>query len=127
MLIGAGVTIELVAKHLTGKDLGRLFIANRDLDRARRLASKFGGYAVPLSELEATLPEADILITSTASPEPIITRDQMQTAIRNRRHKPIFAVDIAVPRDIETTVGDLEFFVCCRVKHANWDDPEGRR
>ena len=70
LLIGAGVTIELVAKHLTGKDLGRLFIANRDLERARRLASKFGGYAVPLSELEGTLPEADILITSTAIPEP---------------------------------------------------------
>jgi len=63
---------------------------------------------VPLSELEGTLPEADILITSTASPEPIITRAQMQAAIRVRKRKPIFAVDIAVPRDIEKDVADLD-------------------
>ncbi len=107
LLVGAGVTIELVAKHLTGKGLGRLFVANRDLERARRLASQFGGYAVPLSELEGTLPEADILITSTASAEPIVTREQMQAAISTRRHKPIFALDIAVPRDIEEAVGEL--------------------
>lgn len=108
LLVGAGVTIELVAKHLTARKLGRLFVANRDLDRAKRLASQFGGYAVPLSELEGTLPEADILITSTASPEPIITRDQMKAAIRARKRKPIFAVDIAVPRDIEKEVADLD-------------------
>jgi glutamyl-tRNA reductase len=108
LLVGAGVTIELVAKHLTARKLGRLFVANRDLDRAKRLASQFGGYAVPLSELEGTLPEADILITATASPEPIITRDQMQAAIRARKRKPIFAVDIAVPRDIEKEVADLD-------------------
>ena len=70
LLVGAGVTVELVAKHLTAHDIGRLFVANRDVERARNLASKFGGYAVPLSELEGTLPEADILIASTASPEP---------------------------------------------------------
>jgi glutamyl-tRNA reductase len=98
----------LVAKHLTAKKLGRLFVANRDLDRAKRLASQFGGYAVPLSELEGTLPEADILITATASSEPIISRSQMQDAIRIRKRKPIFAVDIAVPRDIEPDVADLD-------------------
>ena len=108
LLIGAGVTIELVAKHLTRKDLGRLFVANRDLERARRLASQFGGYAVPLSELEGTLPEADILITATASPDVIIKRQQMAAAIDARKHKPILAIDIAVPRDIETDVGDLD-------------------
>lgn len=107
LLVGAGVTIELVAKHLTAKGLGRLFVANRDLNRARRLASQFGGYAVPLSELEGTLPEADILITATASPDAIITLEQMQSAVSLRRHKPIFALDIAVPRDIEAAVGDL--------------------
>ncbi len=108
LLVGAGVTIELVAKHLSAKKLGRLFVANRDLDRAKQLASKFGGYAVPLSELEGTLPEADILITATASSEPIISRSQMQLAIRTRKRKPIFAVDIAVPRDIEQDVADLD-------------------
>ncbi len=108
LLIGAGVTIEIVAKHLTRKNLGRLFVANRDLERARRLASQFGGYAVPLSELEGTLPEADILITATASPDAIIKRQQMTAAIDARKHKPILAIDIAVPRDIETDVGDLD-------------------
>jgi glutamyl-tRNA reductase len=107
LLVGAGVTIELVAKHLAGKGLGRLFVANRDLERAKQLASPFGGYAVPLSELEGTLPEADILITSTASSEPIISLAQMEAAIVARKRKPIFAVDIAVPRDIDPQVGEL--------------------
>jgi glutamyl-tRNA reductase len=108
LLIGAGTTIELVAKHLDGKKIGRLVVANRDLDRAKRLASRFGGYAVPLSELEGTLPEADIIITSTASEEPIVTRAQMSAAIQLRKRKPIFAVDIAVPRDIEQEVAELD-------------------
>lgn len=107
LLVGAGVTIELVAKNLTAKGLGRLFVANRDINRARRLASQFGGYGVALSELEGTLPEADILISSTSSPDVLITLEQMQAAITSRRHKPIFALDIAVPRDIDATVGEL--------------------
>jgi glutamyl-tRNA reductase len=107
LLVGAGVTIELVAKHLVGKDIGRLFVANRDVERARNLASKFGGYAVPLSELEGTLPEADILITSTAAPEAIITANMVKAAMKTRKHKPIFAVDIAVPRDIEPEVAKV--------------------
>ncbi len=107
LLVGAGVTIELVAKHLAKKNIGRLFVANRDVKKALRLASKHGGYGVPLSELEGTLPEADILITSTASPDPVILHDQVQAAMKTRKHKPIFAVDIAVPRDIEAEVADL--------------------
>jgi len=108
LLVGAGVTVELVAKHLSRKGLGRLFVANRDLERARNLASKYGGYAVPLSELEGTLPEADILITSTASPEPIVSYRQLKSAIALRKHKPIFAVDIAVPRDIAADAAELD-------------------
>ena len=108
LLIGAGVTIELVAKHLTRKKIGRLFVANRSLERAQNLASQFGGYALPLSELNGTLPEADILITSTAATEPVVTREQMSNAIRQRKRKPIFAVDIAVPRDIEASVSELD-------------------
>jgi len=107
LLVGAGVTIDLVAKHLTKRELGRLFVANRDVERARRLASKYGGYAVPLSELEGTLPEADILITSTASPEPIVTREQVQAAMKVRKRRPVFAVDIAVPRDIAPDVAGV--------------------
>ncbi len=108
VLVGSGVTVELLAKHLATRDIGRLFVANRDVERARRLAGKFGGFALPLSELEGTLPEADILICSTASPEPIITVELMRAAIKARRRKPIFAVDIAVPRDIEPEVGELD-------------------
>ncbi len=108
VLVGAGVTVELLAKHLNRKGIGRMFVANRDIDRARDLADQFGGYALPLSELEGTLPEADILISSTASPEPIIGVDQMKAAIKARKRQPIFAVDIAVPRDIEAGVADLD-------------------
>lgn len=108
LLIGAGVTMELVAKHLDRKGIGRLFVANRDLVRAQNLATQFDGYALPLSELEGTLPEADILISSTASSEPIVTLDQMSAAISARRRKPVFAVDIAVPRDLDPDISDLD-------------------
>ncbi len=108
LLIGAGVTIELVAKHLYAKGIGRLFVANRDVSRARNLAAQFDGYALPLSELAGTLPEADILISSTASTDPVLTKDQMAAAMRQRRRKPVFAVDIAVPRDLDPAIRELD-------------------
>ncbi len=108
LLIGAGSTIDLVAKHLHSKGIGRLFVANRDLARAQKLAGKFGGFAVALSEIEGTLPEADILISSTASPEPILNAEQMAKAVRARRRRPVFAVDIAVPRDLDPAIGELD-------------------
>jgi glutamyl-tRNA reductase len=108
LLVGAGMMVELVAKHLKRKDIGRLFVANRSFDRAHGLANQFGGFALQLSELEGTLPEADILISSTASPEPVITLGHMEAAVKARKRKPIFAVDIAVPRDIEPEVGELD-------------------
>jgi len=108
LLIGAGVTIELVARHLKSKGIGRLFVANRDFGRAQLIASQFGGFALPLSEIAGTLPEADILISSTASKEPVVTTAQMQAAIRSRKRRPIFAVDIAVPRDLEAGIGELD-------------------
>jgi glutamyl-tRNA reductase len=108
LLIGAGVTIELVARHLYSNEIGRLFIANRDIARAQTLAAHFDGFALPLSELEGTLPEADILISSTASTEPVVTFPQMKAAIRTRRHKPVFAVDIAVPRDLDPAISELD-------------------
>ena len=108
LLVGAGATVELLAKHLSSREIGRLFVANRDIDRARELAGRYGGFALPLSEIEGTLPEADILISSTASPDPVVRVSHMKAAIKARKRKPIFAVDIAVPRDIEAGVGDLE-------------------
>jgi glutamyl-tRNA reductase len=107
VLIGAGATIELVAKHLVGKGIGRLFVANRDITRAQALAGEVGGYALPLSELDGTLEEADILISSTASPNIIVTREQMTKAVKARKRRPIFAVDIAVPRDLDPKISEL--------------------
>ena len=108
VLVGAGMMVELVAKHLKRKEIGRVFIANRSIDRAQDLAGKLGGFALPLSELEGTLPDADILISSTASPDAVITHLQMEAAVRARKRKPMFAVDIAVPRDIEAEVAELD-------------------
>jgi glutamyl-tRNA reductase len=108
LLVGAGSTVELLAKHLTRKGIGRLFVANRSIERAQNLAGQFGGYALPLSELAGTLPEADILICSTASVEPVVTYEHLRTASRQRKHRPIFAVDIAVPRDIESRARELD-------------------
>ena len=108
LLIGAGATVELVARHLDGKGIGRLFVANRDITRAQTLASRFDGFALPLSELEGTLPEADILISGTASPEAIVSQDQMLRAVKARRRKPIFAVDLAVPRDLDPAISQVD-------------------
>ncbi len=108
LLIGAGMTIELVARHLYSKGIGRMFVANRDFGRAQNIASQFDGFALPLSEIEGTLPEADILISSTASTEPIITAEQMQAAVRARKRRPVLAVDIAVPRDLEAGIDKLD-------------------
>ncbi|MBT8098569.1 MAG: glutamyl-tRNA reductase, partial [Gammaproteobacteria bacterium] len=99
---------ELLAKHLHRKGIGRLFVANRDIDRARDLAEQFGGFALSLTDLAATLPEADILISSTASPEPVIRIEHIRAAIKARKRRPIFAVDVAVPRDIDAAVADLD-------------------
>jgi glutamyl-tRNA reductase len=107
LLIGAGATMELVARHLRGKGIGRMFVANRDIARAQALAERFGGFALPLSALDGTLPDADILISSTASPEPVVSVAQMRNAVRARRRKPVFAVDLAVPRDLDPAIGEL--------------------
>jgi glutamyl-tRNA reductase len=107
LLIGAGATIELVARHLAGKGIGRLFVANRDIDRAQELADRFGAFALPLTALDGTLPEADILISSTASPDPVVSLEQMKQAIRARKRRPVFAVDMAVPRDLDPAIAEL--------------------
>ena len=108
LLIGAGTTIELVARHLAGKNIGRLFVANRNYSRAHNVASEFDGFALPLSELAGTLPEADIIVSSTASPDYVLTRQAMEVAVKQRKRKPVFAVDIAVPRDIEPSISELD-------------------
>ncbi len=107
MLIGAGETIELAARHLHQHGIGRIIVANRTLDRAHSLANQFDGYAISLTEISTHLSEADIIISSTASPLPILGKGAVESALQKRRHQPVFMVDIAVPRDIEAEVGNL--------------------
>ncbi|WP_031434810.1 glutamyl-tRNA reductase [Methylomarinum vadi] len=107
LLIGAGETIELTARHLHQHGIGRIIIANRTFDKAHTLASQFDGYAIALSELPSHLAEADIVVSSTASQLPILGKGRVESAIKKRKHKPMFMVDLAVPRDIEAEVEQL--------------------
>jgi glutamyl-tRNA reductase len=108
LLVGAGETIALAARHLHANGIQRMIIANRSLDRAQLLANEFNAFAIVLDALPTHLASADIVISSTASPTPVITQDNVRAALRARRRKPMFMVDIAVPRDIESEVGELE-------------------
>lgn len=107
VLIGAGETIELTARHLTENRIGELIIANRTYDRAHLLAQQFNGFAISLHELPQHLAKADIVVSSTASPLPILGKGSVESAIKARRHKPMFMVDLAVPRDIEPEVEQI--------------------
>jgi glutamyl-tRNA reductase len=107
LLIGAGETIELAARHLTEAKVRRLIVANRTLDNAQALASRFGGYAIALGDLEKHLAEADIVISSTAAREPVLSKAMVARAISARKRRPMFLVDIAVPRDIDAEVAKL--------------------
>lgn len=107
LLIGAGETIELAARHLSQQGVGRIIVANRTYDKAHTLASQFNGYAIALSELPTHLAEADIVISSTASQLPILGKGRVESAVKKRKHKPMFMVDLAVPRDIEAEVEQL--------------------
>ncbi len=108
LLIGAGETVELAARHLHEQGIGRMIIANRTVEKAHHLAEEFGGYAIALTEIASHLAEADIVISSTASPLPILGKGAVESALKSRRHRPMFMVDIAVPRDIESEVDELD-------------------
>jgi glutamyl-tRNA reductase len=107
LLIGAGDMIELCARHLREQGVHRMIIANRTLERARALADPLGAMPISLAEMPPRLSEADIVISSTASQLPILGKGAVESALKLRRHRPMFMVDIAVPRDIETEVADL--------------------
>ncbi len=107
LLIGAGETIELAARHLRQNGIGRIIVANRTLARAENLVKEINGMAITLSEIPEYLADADIVISSTASQLPILGKGAVERAIKKRKHQPILMVDIAVPRDIEPEVGDL--------------------
>lgn len=107
LLIGAGETIELVARHLAEQGIKKLIVANRTLGNARSLAEQFDAEAILLADIPEHLHRADIVISSTASQLPLLGKGAVEQALKRRKHKPMFMVDIAVPRDIETQVGDL--------------------
>ncbi len=108
LIIGAGEMSELTARHLIGQGVKNLLVANRTLDRARELAERLQGQGVPLGELSGYLHHADIVVTSTGAPAPIISKADVQNALRLRKNRPMFFIDIAVPRDIDATVNDLD-------------------
>lgn len=108
LLIGAGDTVELATRHLHAKGLGRMIIANRSIGRARSLASEFDAYAIRLDEIPAHLADADIIFTSTASPVPLLTREMVARALKKRKRRPMFIVDVAVPRDVAPDVAELD-------------------
>lgn len=108
LLIGAGETTELVARHLADQGVKKMIVANRTVERAQSLANNFNAEAIALSDMPERLVEADIIIASTASQLPILGKGAVERALKSRKHRPMFMVDIAVPRDIEPEVGSLD-------------------
>lgn len=107
LLVGAGEMIKLCGRHLHDRGVSNLIIANRNIERAAELAANFGALAISLAELPDMLHKADILISSTASQQPIISAESIKIALRQRRNQPMFLVDIAVPRDIQPETAAL--------------------
>jgi glutamyl-tRNA reductase len=108
LLVGAGKMSALAARHLKSQGIAEIRVANRSFDRAEELAREVGGVASSLADLEMLLGKADIVISSTAAPGFVVTKALMQKVVRARRYRPILFVDLAVPRDIEPAVSDLE-------------------
>lgn len=108
LLVGAGETIELTTRHLHSQGVNKIIIANRSVERAQKLADEFNGEAISLQHIASHLHRSDIVISSTASPLPIIGKGTVERALKQRKHEPIFMVDLAVPRDIEPEVSELD-------------------
>src|SRR2546426_3420153 len=108
LLVGAGEMGELAARHLVEQGAFPIYVASRTWSRAQHLARALAGTAVPFADLEATMATVDIVVTSAGAPEPIIRRDAVQRVMQLRRSRPLFFVDIAVPRDVEAGVNELE-------------------
>jgi glutamyl-tRNA reductase len=108
LLIGAGEMIELNAVHFAAKLPKHITVANRTLERAQVLARRISGHAITLSELPEQLAQHDIIVTSTASPLPILGKGMVERALKARKHRPLFIVDLAVPRDVEAEVAELD-------------------
>ncbi len=107
LVIGAGETIELVARHLAQAKVKHLLVANRTLAHAQELATRHGGVALPLDTIDSHLEQVDMVFSATASRLPVLTRAQVAAALARRRHRPMLLMDLAVPRDIEPDVASL--------------------
>jgi glutamyl-tRNA reductase len=125
VLIGAGETIRLVAEYLCGHHVRNIDVVNRTLENAETLATEIGGSAWPLGALANRILQADIVISSTGSAIPILGKGLVESAQKCRRHKPMFIVDLAVPRDVETQVGDLDSVYLYTVDDLNAVVEEG--
>ncbi|MFQ5830274.1 MAG: glutamyl-tRNA reductase [Candidatus Methylomirabilia bacterium] len=112
LLVGTGKMGELAAKHLAAQRAFPIYVANRTWSRAQEVARLLAGTAVPFDQLTETVAQVDIVITSAAASEPIIRRDDVQRALHARRSRPLFFIDIAVPRAVEPGVNDLENVFC---------------
>ncbi len=108
LLVGAGEMSELAARHLRRAGVRRIFVTNRTHDRAVQLAKAFDGEVVPYDRFREELPRADIVITSSGAPHYILTRQDVRKVIAARRNRPVFLIDIAVPRNIEPAVNELD-------------------
>lgn len=108
LLVGAGETIELVSTHLYGQGARQLIIANRTVERAQKLATQFQARAIRIGDVPACLTDIDIVVTATASQLPILGKGTLESALRQRKRRPIFMADLAMPRDIEPEVSELE-------------------
>ena len=107
-LVGAGKMAELAARHLIGHGAGKIIISNRTHERAVQLAEAFGGEAVPFERLHETAGHADIILTSTGASEPIFRREHGEKLLKGRRNRPVFFIDIAVPRNVAPEVNKLD-------------------
>jgi len=108
VLVGAGEMVQLCGRYLRDHGIAKLLIVNRSRDKAEELAAELGATALTLDQLHEALPRADILISSTASPDPVIMKADIKAALRKRRYRPMFLVDIAVPRDIDPEISRVK-------------------
>ena len=130
LLVGAGETIELAARHLVQARVKRLLVANRTLAHAQELASRHRGFALPLAELGQHLAEADVVISATAAREPVLHAGQFAQALVQRRHRPMLVLDLAVPRDVAPGVGELDdvyLYTVDDLERSVEDNRRGRR
>jgi len=104
LIVGAGETSELTATHLKAHGIERILVTNRTYDAAEELARRVGGRAVPFENLEEHLAASDIVISSTSAPHYVITRERVERAFKRRRHRPMFLIDVAVPRDLDPQI-----------------------